>query len=185
MEFGVEYGSSLALLSNLRAIYEPYNYSRKIIGFDTFSGFTEKLNFTEKKIGWKKGDYSVPKNYEKDLEKILNFNEQLSPLNHIKKFELIKGDASKTVSKYLKKNNQTIIALAIFDMDVYKPTKIVLNKIKKRLFRGSVLVFDELNHPEFPGETVALLESIGLKNLKFQSFHGHTFGAYCILDKIL
>ena len=36
MEFGVEYGSTLSLLSKFRGIYEPYNYSRKIIGFDTF-----------------------------------------------------------------------------------------------------------------------------------------------------
>ncbi len=185
MEFGVEFGSTLNLLSNLRSIYEPYNYSRKIIGFDTFSGFTSKLSPEEKKIGWKKGDYSVPKNYKNDLEKILSFNEQVSVLNHIKKFDLVEGDASKTLPKYLKKNQQTIISLAIFDMDVYKPTKIILNKIKKRLFKGSVLVFDELNHPEFPGETLALLDSIGLKNIKLKSFHGHTFGAYCVLDKIL
>ncbi len=185
MEFGVEFGSTLNLLTNLRSIYEPYNYSRKIIGFDTFSGFTKNLSKNEKKIGWRKGDYSVPKNYKKILDKILSFNEQVSVLNHIKKFELVEGDASKTLPKYLQSNQQTIIAMAIFDMDVYKPTKIILNKIKKRLFKGSVLVFDELNHPEFPGETLALLESIGLKNIKLKSLHGHTFGAYCVLDKIL
>ena len=43
MEFGVEWGSTLSLLIKLRSVYEPYNYSRKIIGFDTFSGFTKKL----------------------------------------------------------------------------------------------------------------------------------------------
>ena len=49
MEFGVEWGSTLSLLIKLRSIHEPYNYSRKIIGFDTFSGFTNKLT-TEEKI---------------------------------------------------------------------------------------------------------------------------------------
>ena len=34
MEFGVQYGLSLSLLLKLRTIYEPYNYSREIIGFD-------------------------------------------------------------------------------------------------------------------------------------------------------
>ena len=29
MEFGIEYGSTVSLLSKLRGIYEPYNYSRK------------------------------------------------------------------------------------------------------------------------------------------------------------
>ncbi|MBU2427858.1 MAG: hypothetical protein KKA56_13350 [Gammaproteobacteria bacterium] len=39
VECGVHYGASLSILSNLRGIYEPYNFSRKIIGFDTFEGF--------------------------------------------------------------------------------------------------------------------------------------------------
>ena len=39
MEFGVHWGSGISLLNNLRLLYEPYNFSRKIIGFDTFEGF--------------------------------------------------------------------------------------------------------------------------------------------------
>ena len=39
MEFGVRWGQNLALFQSLRGIYEPYNYTRKVIGFDTFSGF--------------------------------------------------------------------------------------------------------------------------------------------------
>ena len=130
----------------------------------TFTGFSNNLIDKEKKIGWKKGDYSTPKNYEKSLEKLMLLEEQLSPLSHIKKFELIKGDASKTVKNYLNDNIQTVISLAIFDMDVYQPTKEVLLTIKDRLFKGSVLVFDELNDKDFPGEFMALLETIGLNN---------------------
>ena len=72
--------------------------------------------------------------------------------------------------------------MAIFDMDVYKPTKKVLDLIKPRLFKGSVLVFDELNHPQFPGETIALLKSMGLNKLKLRSFHGATFSSWTILE---
>ena len=39
MEFGVRWGQNLALFSNLRGMHEPYNYNRRIIGFDTFKGF--------------------------------------------------------------------------------------------------------------------------------------------------
>src|ERR1043165_6861995 len=39
MEFGTRWGQNLVTLSNLRGMYEPYNYSRKIVGFDTFAGF--------------------------------------------------------------------------------------------------------------------------------------------------
>lgn len=182
MEFGVEYGATISLLTKLRGVYEPYNYSRKIIGFDTFSGFTGDLTKYEKKAGWKKNDYSTIQNYENYLNKIIKYEEDDAPINHLKKFELIKGDASSTVKKYLKKHKQTIIALAIFDMDVYKPTKNVLEAIKNRLYKGSILVFDEINHPDFPGETIALLESLGIRNLKLKNFHGETFSSYVVLD---
>ncbi len=182
MEFGVEWGSTLSLLIKLRSVYEPYNYSRKIIGFDTFSGFTKKLTTEEKKLGWKKNDYAVNKNYERVLEELLQLEEDNAPLSSIKKFELVKGDASSTVKKYLKQNPQSVIGMAIFDMDVYKPTKKVLDLIKPRLFKGSILVFDELNHPQFPGETTALLKSMGLNKLKLKSFHGATFSSWTILE---
>ena len=39
-EFGVHYGRNIALFEALRGVYEPYNFNRKILGFDTFSGFT-------------------------------------------------------------------------------------------------------------------------------------------------
>lgn len=39
MEFGVRWGQNISLFQNLRAIYEPFNYNHKIIGFDTFDGF--------------------------------------------------------------------------------------------------------------------------------------------------
>jgi hypothetical protein len=38
-EFGVFWGNNLALLETFRGMYEPYNYARKIVGFDTFAGF--------------------------------------------------------------------------------------------------------------------------------------------------
>ena len=72
--------------------------------------------------------------------------------------------------------------MAIFDMDLYKPTKKVLLEIKKRLFKGSILVFDEVNHPDFMGETIALLEIMNLGKLKLRSSLGETFAAYVILD---
>jgi hypothetical protein len=41
MEFGIWWGQNLILFENLRAIYEPFNRSRRIIGFDTFRGYPE------------------------------------------------------------------------------------------------------------------------------------------------
>ncbi|MDR2406952.1 MAG: hypothetical protein LBE13_02395 [Bacteroidales bacterium] len=38
-EFGVLWGNNLALFESFRGMYEPYNFGRKIVGFDTFEGF--------------------------------------------------------------------------------------------------------------------------------------------------
>lgn len=39
LEFGVHFGTSSSILTNLRAIKEPHNYNRELFIFDTFSGF--------------------------------------------------------------------------------------------------------------------------------------------------
>ena len=39
MDFGTRWGNNLALFSIFRGIYEPFNRHRKLIGFDTFTGF--------------------------------------------------------------------------------------------------------------------------------------------------
>jgi len=182
IEFGVRWGQNLSLFQSLRAIYEPYNYSRKIIGFDTFEGFP----ITHKKDGHSDfisvGSYSVTKGYEKYLDKVLSLLEQESPLSHIKKFELIKGDAVYEIEKYLKNNPETIISLVYFDFDIYEPTKECLKAIKGYLTKGSVIAFDELNHPMFPGETVALKEVFGLDKFSIKRSPYSNLQSYIIYE---
>jgi hypothetical protein len=43
MEFGTRWGPNLGQFAALRGIYEPFNRHRKIIGFDTFSGFPKSI----------------------------------------------------------------------------------------------------------------------------------------------
>lgn len=166
MEFGVRWGQNLALYESFRGIYEPYNYNRKMVGFDTFSGFIDVGPEDGGHV--KAGDYSVSDNYELQLEEILSFHEMESPLSHIKKYELIKGDASETVKKYLKEHPETIISLAYFDFDLYKPTRDCLEAIMEHTTKGTILAFDELNYSKFPGETQALKEVIGLNTFAIQ-----------------
>ena len=166
IEFGVRWGQNLALFQNLRGIYEPYNYNRKIIGFDTFAGFPQVHSNDGNVV--EDGDYSVTKDYDAYLDEVLQYHESESPIPHIKKYEIIKGDATKTLENYLKENPQTIIALAYFDFDLYIPTKKCLELIADFLTKGSVIGFDELNCKEFPGETIALKEVLGLKKFALQ-----------------
>ena len=92
------------------------------------------------------------------------------------------GDATKTLPDYLDKNPETIVALAFFDFDVYEPTKICLEAIKPRLVKGSVLGFDELNDPDSPGETVALMEVFGLNNVRLERFPYTSRTSYFVVE---
>ncbi len=170
VEFGVRWGQTLSLLSALRGIFEPFNRHRKIIGFDTFAGFKGISEEDGSLSHCEDGSFSVTDGYEHYLNRILALQEQLNPIPHLKKYELVKGDAVQTIPDYLKKHPETIISLAIFDFDIYTPTKIALEAIKPHLFKGSILVFDELCDDIFPGETLALMEIIGLNNFKIQRF---------------
>lgn len=170
MEFGTRWGQNLSILSALRGIYEPFNRHRKIIGFDTFKGFPSIHAKDGKSSLMRKGQLDMTKNYEHYLEKIMKSQEDDNPLSHIKKFEICKGDATKELKNYLKKNPETIVSLAYFDLDIYKPTKECLKLIKPRLTKGSVIGFDELNDPDSPGETLALIETLGLNNIRLKRY---------------
>ena len=163
IEFGVRWGQTLSLLSSLRGIFEPFNRHRKIIGFDTFEGFKGVTEMDGKISRCADGSFSVSPSYEHYLDELLSLLEQLNPIPHLKKYEIVKGDSTQTIPEYFKKHPETIISLAILDFDIYRPTKAALEAIKPRLCKGSILVFDELSDDIFPGETIALMETLGLR----------------------
>lgn len=120
IEFGCRWGQNLSLFSSLRGIYEPFNRLRKIVGFDTFAG----LSGVSAKDGerMRPGTYSVSPKYEEFLQRVLDMQEQESPLAHLKKYEVIKGDAAIGIREYLARHPETVVAMAYFDMDIYEPT---------------------------------------------------------------
>jgi hypothetical protein len=179
-EFGVQWGATMATLISLRGMFEPYNHARKIVGFDTFEGF--------RSIAPEDGGYSSPgqlkvaKKYEEKLDEILSMHEALAPIAHVKKFEIVKGDACETVPRYIEANPHMIIACAIFDFDIFKPTKIAIEAVLPRLVKGSVLVFDDANCPHFPGQTQAVMETIGLNRLRLIANPHQPYTAYAIFE---
>jgi len=182
MEFGVRWGRNLALYESLRGIYEPFNHNRKVIGFDTFSGFpsVDRKDGTDHIISV--GAYNVTENYPEYLGRILDYHEQESPIAHIKKYELCVGDASSSVPQYFDAHPETIVAMAYFDFDIYQPTKDCLSAIKDRLTKGSVIGFDELNHATYPGETLALKEVLGLGAYKIRHSKFSPTQSYIVIE---
>jgi hypothetical protein len=162
MEFGAWWGANLALFECLRAVHEPYNYSRRVIGFDTFDGYPEARPEDGSNPLVHAGAYAVGSGHTAHLEDVLEFHERENPMSHIRKHDIVVGDATQTIGPYLDDHPETVIALAYFDMQLYEPTRACLEAIRPYVLRGSVLAMDELNASEFPGETVAFRESLGL-----------------------
>lgn len=184
MELGVRFGRDLAIFDALRMLHEPLNYGRKIIGFDTFTGFPS--------VDEKDGEYGLVHvggletgaDYDTYLEEVLETREQLGTYEHMKKFEIVKGDATVTLPEYLDRNPHTIVALAYFDFDIYQPTKECLELLKGHVTKGTVLAFDELNCPDFPGETLAVKEVFGLDRYAIRRVPGVNPGmpSYLVID---
>lgn len=173
LEFGVFNGQGLMSFAQISAILEPNNLSRRIFGFDTFSGFS---GVSEKDLP--DGDVVREGGYFIDSYQRLNYAIDLFDRNrfigHIPKVILVRGDVTETLDQFFIDQPQVIPALVYLDMDIYQPTKHVLEKILSRIPKGGVVAFDELNHPSYPGETTAFLEvlntnSIALKKLPFCS----------------
>jgi hypothetical protein len=48
--------------------------------------------------------------------------------------------------------------------------------------KGAILAFDELDNPIWPGETLALLERVGISKLRLQRFEWDPYIAYAVLE---
>lgn len=182
MEFGVWWGQNLALFESLRGVHEPYNYMRKIIGVDTFTGYSKPTEADGTNDLVAEGQYAVTDNYEQYLARVLEYHQAENVMGHARKFELLKGDAGTVTEEYLKAHPETIVALAYFDMQLYEPTKRCLELLKPHLIKGSVLAMDELYSWEFPGETVALREVLGIDRYQMYRSQFLPDRTYLIID---
>ena len=182
IEFGVRWGQNTSLFAALRGIYEPFNRHRKIVGFDTFKGFPAITEKDGKSKLMRVGADSVSENYVDYLNTLMELQEKDNPLSHIKKFELVAGDAVVEIDKYLTEHPETIIALAYFDFDLYEPTRKCLEVIRPYLVKGSVLGFDELNDPDSPGETVALKEVFELNKINLKRYRYASRVSYFVTE---
>ena len=168
VECGVHRGATLLGWMHLTSIVDPVNWRRKIYGFDTFCGFDtpSAKDYGCEDAEIERGDYSSDS--QDEIERLCRLHDGNRFLGHIEKVALIRGDAAQTMPEFLKKNPHILIALLFLDFDLYEPTKAALNHFVPRMPKGSLLVFDELNHPLWPGETLALLETLGARNLRIK-----------------
>jgi hypothetical protein len=137
LEFGVWYGQNLMIMENLRAILEPFNKRRAIIGFDSFQAVGRDADSINK-------DYYLGTGFAEKVLKQLTLHEQSNILGHVSnKHEILVGDIVDTLPAYAERER----AVAAMMIDV--PGKLELNAIfecaQTHLLLGGVLILDDLN----------------------------------------
>ena len=167
VELGVQWGALTSLLYNLIAIHEPYNFRRRVIGFDTFSGFpASSLSEAELNQGWKEHDLAGALDAKLIAERCLDAHQVFSGMSHIVRHELVEGDVTETLPVWFENNPSETVALCIFDMDLGIPTRESLKHILRRSQKGTILIFDEYSHPKFPDEGLVVREILDTMNLQ-------------------
>lgn len=182
IECGVLHGGGLLTYAKLSSILEPTNHTRKIIGFDSFEGFPsvhEKDRVGDSshlRVGGLSGSTLD------EVEAAVRIYDLNRPLSHIPKVELVKGDLVETAPRYVKDNPHLVVAMLYLDVDLYEPTYAALKTFLPRMPKGAVVVFDQLNAKIFPGETIAVDEVMGLKNIRIERFPFDSYVSFSVIE---
>lgn len=138
VEFGIFKGNSFFRWIKFRDLLEQTS-SRKIIGFDAFGDFPE-ANFEDDKL---RRDAFVK---ETKGGKSISYDELIQLLekqNLRKNVDIIEGDILKTLDVYLQNNPQLKISLLHIDVDLYEPTKYILESLYSKVTKGGIIVLDD------------------------------------------
>jgi len=181
VECGVFRGFGLMSWAKLSTILEPENLTRRVYGFDTFAGFPS-VSVQDRQGGGKSKVGDLQASSYEELQMLIEQYDRDRFLGHIPKVELIKGDIEETAPKFVLDHPHLIVSLLFVDCDLYAPTKAALETFVPRMPKGAILAFDELDNPLWPGETLGLLETIGLRNLRLQRLDWDPYIAFAEIE---
>lgn len=181
VDCGIYRGFSLMAWAKLSGILEPENLTRRIYGFDTFQGFPsvhEKDQAPTTRVH--EGEMRSDSYHE--LSRLIEQYDADRFLGHIQKVHLIPGDATQTIPKFVRDNQQLLVSLLFLDFDLHGPTKVALEQFVPRIPRGGIIAFDELDNPIWPGETTALLETVGIRQMRLQRIEWDPYITYAVIE---
>jgi len=145
IDLGTWRGQTAVACENLRAVFEPLHFNRRILALDTFEGyvgFSDKDKPTEH---YKDGTYNVGEDYAELLRKLLVLHEKNNAMGHINgKHTVIKGDCRITLKDFFDANANDVVSLAFFDVNAYDPTLKSFEMVYERLVKGGIIAFWQL-----------------------------------------
>lgn len=155
-EFGSWRGANLMFMAKLLEILDPHG-SKRVHCFDNFSGLPPFSSNDGSEDG-KVGEYCGSLEDLRLLIDLYNLNDTIS---------IYPGAIENTLREYLDSDKGVSFSLIYYDADLYEPASVVLELAHERLMKGGIFVFDEWNHPAWPGEGLAVRE--------FMARHGHDY----------
>jgi hypothetical protein len=170
LEFGVYKGSSMIRFATYRELLEN-TYSRKIIGFDVFGEFpkTDRADDNEFiELFENSGGNGIDKS---DLEAFIDYK-------GIRNIDFIEGNILKTLPNYVDSKKYLKISLLHIDVDVYEPTKFILEKLYDRVVTGGIIVFDD--YSKVTGATDAIDEFMKDKKEKINKLSFSHIPSYIV-----
>jgi len=150
LEFGVYKGKSI---NHFARHFQKEQDNRMVYGFDSFQGFSEEWTGVEKRYGVSHFDLQGG-------ERVVEEN-----------VKLIDGYIENTLPQFCAETDETVAFIHI-DTDTYSPAKTVLNLLKHRFKKGTIILFDELTgYPNWRShEYAALIEELSPKDYEFIGF---------------
>ena len=87
-----------------------------------------------------------------------------------------------TIPSFLGGNDHLLVSLLFLDMDLYEPTKLAIESFYPRMPKGAIIAFDELDNPIWPGETRALLDTVGAGRLRIERVEFDPYIGFAVID---
>ena len=154
-EFGVFKGASFSRLCIFRELFESAT-TRQILGFDTFGAFPKA---SAKDDPASLGSFLSEAGNQSISQDVLAAS--LARRGLERNVTLVQGDICDTLPDYLAQNPHTRFALVNMDVDIYEPSRVILQHVWERMVHGGILILD--NYSVFSGETQAVDEVLGTK----------------------
>jgi len=174
-EFGSWRGANVIFMAKLLRIFDPMG-SKTVHCFESFEGLDKfsKEDGDEAKLA--KGMYKGSYEELMDVITLYHLNDEI---------EIHKGRIEDTLPETLTKNKALTFSFVYCDVDLYEPTRIVIESLHDRLSKYGLFIFDEWNLERYQGEGQAVNEFLKNHSSEYEIQHvKHTRQPSLVLKKI-